>query len=236
MKAARSMALAAFAIRTNLRSTIARGGLLAFVAIAGLGPILSARNGQGWALDADLLFYGYLTGALFVLRSGLEQQRETGLTTFLRHNFATPVEHAAGAALSILGVWLFLTGVLWLVALACSGFDFGAAVWYAWVFGLALSLMLPFVIAVESVSSFRIPLILPVIVYLALMVVLALTIGEARMAALLGISADRADPASSLRLAARAGLIVPLGMATFMAATWVRNRGSHVTTGVPMRH
>lgn len=237
MSLSRSTALAAFAIRANLRSAISRGGLVAFAAIAALGPILSWRNGQGWVLDPDLLFYGYLTGALFVLRSGLEQQRESGLLTYLRHNFATPVEHAVGAVLALLGGWLLLTTLVFLLGIACSAGDVGAAAWYAWTFGLALSLLLPFVVAVESVAAFRIPLILPVIGYLALMVVLALTIGEERMVGILGISADRADPASSLRLAARAGLVVPTGLALFVAVTWVSARRNHVRAEpVPTGH
>jgi hypothetical protein len=227
MRLTRSMALAAFAMRTNFRSAIARGGLVAFAGIAALGPILSWHNGQGWAVDADLLFYGYLTGALFALRSGLEQQRETGLMTFLRHNFATPGEHAVGAVLALVGGWLLLTAALFVLGLAFSAGDYGAAGWHAWTFGLALSLLLPFVIAVESVSAFRIPLILPVIGYMALAVVLALTVGEERMVAILGITADRADPASSLRLATRAGLVVPLGMAAFVVATWAPSRRNH---------
>jgi hypothetical protein len=224
VSAGRSVALAGFSIRANLRSYLTLGGLVAFAAIALLGPVASLRNGHGWALDPDLLFYGYLTGGLFVLRSGLEQQREAGLQTFLRHNFCTPLEHGAGAVLALMGTWLLLTGLLFLLGLLCSAGDMAAAAWHAWSFGLALALLLPFVIMVESVSSLRIPMILPLIGYLALMVILALTVGEVRMVAILGVSVDRSDPASSLALAGRAGIVVTVGMPSFVAAVALLDR------------
>lgn len=224
MSLARSVALAGFAIRTNLRSAIALGGGLAFAAIGGLGPVISLRNGHGWAVDPDLLFYGYLTGALFVLRSGIEQQRECGLQTYLRHNFASPLEHGLGAVLSLVGSWLLLTGLLFMLTLIFSAGDASSAAWYAWAFGLPLALLLPFLLMVESTSSLRIPMIVPVIGYMALAVTLALTVGETRTAAILGFSVDRGDPATSLRLAVRVGVVVPVGMALFLAAVWLRGR------------
>jgi hypothetical protein len=224
LSAGRSVALAGFSIRANLRSYLTLGGLVAFAAIALLGPVASLRNGHGWALDPDLLFYGYLTGGLFVLRSGLEQQREAGLQTYLRYNFCTPLEHGAGAVLALMGTWLLLNGLLFLLGLLCSAGDMAAAAWYAWSFGLALALLLPFVIMVESVSSLRIPMILPLIGYLALMVILALSVGEARMVAILGVSVDRSDPASSLALAGRAGIVVTVGMPSFLATVALLDR------------
>jgi hypothetical protein len=230
------MALGCFAVRTNLRSPMALGGLAACVLVATLGPVLSWTGGRGWLLEGDLLFYAYLVGGLFVLRSGVEQQREGGLQSYIRHNLATPVEHALGAVLALLGAWLLLTGLLFLVTLLLSMGDVATAVWYAWTFGLGLSLFLPFTLMVESVSSFRIPLVLPLILYMALAVGLALTVGEARTAAILGISADRSDPASSLRLAARAALVAPLGFAVFVASVWIRAGRPTRRVMVPSRH
>ena len=43
-----------------------------------------------------------------MLRSGLEEQRETGLADFLRHNLVSPLEHAAGSVLGLLATWLAL--------------------------------------------------------------------------------------------------------------------------------
>jgi hypothetical protein len=232
----RSMALGCFAVRTNLRSPMALGGLVACVVVATLGPLLSWTGGRGWLLEGDLLFYAYLVGGLFVLRSGVEQQREGGLQSYIRHNLATPVEHALGAVLALLGAWLLLTGLLFLMALLLSMGDVATAAWYAWTFGLGLGLFLPFTLMVESVSSFRIPLVLPLILYMALAVGLALTVGEARTAAILGISANRSDPASSLRLAARVALVAPLGFAVFVASVWIRAERPARGVMVPSGH
>lgn len=224
MSIARISALARFAIRTNLRAPVTRGGLLALAAIAALGPIGSSTSGRGWALDADLLFYGYLTGALFVLRSGLEQQRGSGLLTYLRHNFASPMEHALGMVLSLLGSWLLLSATAFLLALLLSAGDIGAAAWYTWVFGLAAATLLPFVLMVESVASFRIPMLVPVLGYLALIIVVSIALDPERMVAILGFGADRSDPASSLRLAVRTGAALSVGLAAFLGGTWARSR------------
>jgi hypothetical protein len=225
MTAARAAALAVFAMRANLRSPMAVGGALAFAAIAALGPLASVSNGHGWVLDPDLLFYGYLTGSLFALRSGLEQQRDAGLQTYLRHNFATPVEHALGAVLSLVGTWLVLTGLLFLLAALYSGGDLGSAAWLAWSHGLGIAVLLPFVVMVESVSASRIPLLLPVLAYLALAMLLAAVIGAERMVAILGTGGSPSDPRSWLHLAARAAVVVLPGMALFLAGTWLLARG-----------
>jgi hypothetical protein len=232
----RTMAMGWFAMRANLRSPMALGGLVACVLVATLGPLLSWTGGRGWLLEGDLLFYAYLVGGLFVLRSGLEQQREGGLQSYIRHNLATPVEHALGAVWALLGAWLLLTGLLFLLGLLLSMGDVATAAWYAWTFGLGLSLFLPFTLMVESVSSFRIPLVLPLILYMALAVGLALTVGEARTTVILGISADRSDPASSLRLAARAALVAPLGFIVFVAAVRIRTGRAARRVMVPSRH
>lgn len=219
-----SLHVGIFSLRTNLRSPISRGGMIALAAIAALGPIGSWTSGQGPGVDGDLLFYGYLTGALFALRSGLEQQREGGMVTYLRHNLTTPVEHAVGMAVSLLGSWLVLSTVLFAVTLLYSGGDLASAAWYATAFALALAMLLPFTLMVEAVATFRIPLLLPVIGYLTLVVILALTVGEARMAAIMGFSVERGDPAGLLRLATRAAAIVALGTGLFLAGVGVRGR------------
>jgi hypothetical protein len=223
MRPAGVLALAAFSLRTSLRMGVTRGGLAAFLTIAALGPVGSWRRGQGWAPDPDLLLYGYLVGALFAVRSGLEQQRESGLSGFLRHNMVSPVEHAAAAILSVLGSWAILTGTLFTASLLAGSGVSGAA-WHAWVFGLGLSVLLPFVVGIEAIADIRIPLLVPVLGYLALAVSLSLTLGVARTAAILGMGAEPGDLASSLRLVTRAALIVPPGFGLLLAATWARER------------
>jgi hypothetical protein len=236
MRVSAVVAMAGFAIRTNFRSAVTRGGLVAVVAIAALGPVGALWSGSGWDLDPELLVYGFIAGSIFVLRSGLEQQRERGLMTFLRQNFASPVEHAAGAVLALLGSWAALTGVLFATALALGGSP-GEAIWYAWVCGLGVAVLLPFVLLVETVSELRIPMLLPVLGYLVLAVVLSLWLDPQRMVAILGVAADPDHPASSLRLAVRAAAVLPPGMGLFLAGTWARNRSRRGRDdGVPVRH
>jgi hypothetical protein len=225
MRWARGLALARFAVRTNLRAPASVGGMLALVATAALGPIGSWSSGRGWGLEPDLLFYGYLTGALFVVRSGLEQQREGGLATYLRHNFTPPLEHALGMVLSLLGSWLALTGVMFLLALAASAGDLGASVWYTSLFALSLAMLLPFVIMVEAVASLRIPMLVPVLGFLAVVIILAIAVGEERMVAILGMRVERGDSIGLLRLAGRVMAVVAVGLAVFLGATRVRARG-----------
>lgn len=219
-----SLALARFAFRTNLRAPASVGGVLALVAIAALGPMGSWSSGRGWGLEPDLLFYGYLTGALFVVRSGLEQQREGGLATYLRHNFALPLEHALGMVISLLGSWLALTAVMFALALLASAGDLGSAVWYTSIFGLSLAMLLPFVVMVEAVAALRIPMLVPVLGYLVLIIVLAIMVGEERMVAILGMGVERGDPASLLRLAVRSAAVLVAGLAVFLGASWARGR------------
>jgi hypothetical protein len=82
----------------------------------------------------------------------------------------------------------------------------------------------------------RIPLLLPVIGYLALAVLLALTVGEARTAEILGFSAERGDAASSIRLALRVAVVVPTGMAVFLLTVWAQGRRRRGPRVVPSRH
>lgn len=236
MKVWRVMALAGFAIRANFRSAVTRGGLAAMVAVGAVGPVVGWRSGRGWSLDPELLVYGYIVGSIFVLRSGLEEQRVRGLMTFLRQNFVSPVEHAAGAVLALLGSWAALTGGLFATALAVGGSP-AEAVWYAWVCGLGVAVLLPFVLMVETVAELRIPMFLPVLGYLALAVVLSLWLDPQRMVAILGVAADPAHPASSLRLAARAVVVLSLGIGVFLAGTRAKGRGRRGRDAdVPVRH
>jgi hypothetical protein len=224
VSARRCFALARFAFRANARSAMARGGVAAFLLIALLGPFISLRNGQGWVLDEDMLFLGFIVGALFALRSGLEQQRESGLQTFLRHNLATPLEHAAGGVLALLATWLLLAVLMFVVALVCSAGDPGTAAWQAWVWGLWLGVLLPFLLFTETFSTLRIPLVLPLIAYFALIITLVFTLGEPRALLLLGTRADPAHPLTSLNLAGRAATVLVLGLAGYLAAVHARAR------------
>jgi hypothetical protein len=224
--------VARHAVRTNFRQPVTRAGLAAFAAVAALA-VLAGDADDIRSVDADLLHTGFLVAALFVLRSGLEDHREGDLGVFLGHNFMSPAEYAAGMALSLLGSFGLLLAFGFLVALAASA---GHAVYAAWFFAgnaLRIALLLPFILWVEAVSRFRIPLLVPGLVYLALAVVLALTVGEARMVEIVGPAGDPGRPATWIPLAVRAGVILPAGLGAFVAAAWLRGRRRGGTLASP---
>lgn len=224
MRLRHGTAVALFAARSNFRSTISRVGAVAVVAIAALGTFGQWTAGRGLTLDPDFLFLAYLTGALFILRSGLEQQRECDLVTFLRHNLTRPTDHAVGMVLSLLTSWVALTMLIFLLTLSLSLGDLASAAWFAASFALPAAMLLPFALLVESVSGFRLPFLLPVLGYIVLAAVLTLTLGEERMVSLLRFDVDRGDPGSMLRLAARATTVLVVGMGAYLATVSVRHR------------
>ncbi len=216
----RVLALAGFALRSNLRSAMWRGGMVAFVLIAGFSLVSSWRSSGAWSLESDFLYFGYLTAALFCLRSGLAQQRETGLLTYLRHNFVQPLEHAAGVALALVGNWGLITALLFALALICSAGDAAAAAWLAWSYGLWMAVLLPFVLLVESVSGMRTPLLIPVLGYFALAVILSGLLGTRTMMGILAIGGDRHDPSAWIQVGARGALVLSVGLGSFLLLTW----------------
>lgn len=221
----RVLAVARYAIHTNVRTPFTWTGAALLVGVALIGPVISLRNHGIWGFDPQMLGTGYAFGALFVIRSGLVEQRVGGVGDFLRVNFMGPVEHMAAAILSLLAAWLLYSGFAFVVALALSIGDLGLAAWTVWLLLLTLGLLLPFALMVECVSDLRTPLFVPGFIYFAAMLSLSATLGYARTATLLGLNADRSWPASSLPLAARAGVALVAGLAVVLAATWLRGRG-----------
>ncbi len=180
MTARTTLALAAFALRTNLRMWLTRAGFTGAGAIIMLAAFLPWRAGSGWHADSDLAGYGYFVGLLFALRSGLEEQRETGLVTFLRHNLVSPVEHAVAGSLALVATGVIYT-VFALLVMVLAGAGGLATVFRelgSWLFWAAL--VLPFIPMVEAVARLRLPAVLPFVVFMALLVVLHLALGEAR--------------------------------------------------------
>lgn len=225
MSVRKSLALAGHAIGTNLRQPFTWAGAALLVAVSLLGPAVSIQNHGVWGFDADLLGTGFAFGALFVMRSGLVEQRIGGLQEFLRENFVTPVEHMGGMILSLLATWLLYTAVAFLVALLLSGGDLGLAAWSVWLLMLTSGLLLPFVLMVECVSELRTPLAVPGFVYFATLFTLAGLVGYERTADLMALNADRSWPPSSIPLAFRAGASLVGGIGLVFAATAVRARG-----------
>lgn len=236
MTVARTLAIAVFAAGTNLRMALTRAGLAAGAAILLLGSALSLSAGRGWALDPDLGFFGFLVAALFVLRSGLEEQRETGLADFLRHNLVSPLEHAGGMVLGLLATWIALcTGAFLVVVVASAGAGATAA-WFAAAWGLRALLLLGFVPLVESAGRLRLPFILPVLAYFGLLIGAALVLGEAAALRLFA-PVERSDPASLRAVAVQASVTFAACTLLFLAATAARARArARSRTVVPPRH
>ena len=213
------VAIAGFALLTNLRSWGTRLGIIAGVAIVMLGSAVTWHGGRGWTLDRDLGFYGCFVAALFLLRSGLEAQRATNLDTFLQRDLASPVQHSLGMAVSLLAAWgLFCAGTFATLLLASAG-DIGTAAWYTASWGLRLLLLLGFVLWVEAFATIRLPLLLPALIYFGLLLVLTLVLDEERAMALF-LAVDRSRPSGLLRLGAHAlgGFVLSTGLFTLVSA------------------
>lgn len=225
MSIRRTMALARHAFHTNLLTPFTWAGGLLLVAVALLGPVISLTRHGVWGFDADLLGTGFAFGALFVIRSGLVEQRAGGLQDYLRENFVTPLEHMAGVTLSLLATWIGYACFGFLVALLLSGGDAGLAAWTVWLLLLVTGLLLPFVLMVECVSELRTPLFVPGFLYFAALFTLSGLLGYQRTSDLMAMNADRAWPPSSLPLAMRAAISLIAGLALVFAGTWLRSQG-----------
>lgn len=224
MSARRSLAIARHALQTNLRAPFTWTGALLLFAVALLGPVISLKNHGVWRLDTDLLGTGFAFGALFVIRSGLVDQRTGGLQEFLRENFVTPLEHMAGVILSLMATWLAFSLLTFLVALLLSGGDAGLAAWTVWLLLLTTGMLLPVVLVVECVSDLRTPLFVPGFIYFAAIFTMAGLVGSQRAAHLMALNADRSWPPSSLPLATRAAVSLGVGLTLVLVGTWLRAR------------
>lgn len=232
----RTAALARFAVASNLGRWMTRGGLIAGVAVMALGSFLSVQQGAGWRFDDDFGFMGFFVMALFAVRSGLEDQRELGLTTFTAHNLAHRHEHALGFLGAALAVWgvVSLAGFLGIVI--ASGGDFGTAAWIILAWGLRLLLLLGCVPLVEAVASVRLPLILPAFAYLGTIVTLTLVLSEERAFTLIAIT-QLGDLGSYAPLAGQAAASLLVTSALFVTAYSARaGLRAALRNIVPIRH
>lgn len=224
------MAVARYALHTNLLTPFTWVGLALLAVVTLLGPAASVTSQGTWSFQPGLLGTGFVFGALFVFRSGLVEQRMGGLQTFLRENFISPMEHVLGAIISLLATWVGFALCTFLLALAVSAGDVGMAAWMAWVLFLASGLMLPFVLLVEAVSELRTPLFVPAFMYFAALLVMSAWLGQPRTSAILGLELDPARPSSSIPLAARTAAVLLLGFAAVLAGTWARARRGSTRT------
>jgi len=218
----RAIALAGFAARTNLRTPLTWIGFGSLVALTLVG-MLSSRLDEGtWQIDPAFLFYGYALAALFVVRSGLVEQREGGLETFLRVNFLGPLEHLAAILVSAGASSLALTACTLLLASLLSAGDVATASWYAWSYGLRVVMLIPFVVMVESVSTLRIPLFPPALAWFGSIVLLSFVLGEEQAVALMSPPVEVGDFGSTVPIALRAGAGLLAGCASLVVGRCVR--------------
>lgn len=221
MRPGRSMALARYALANNTRTPYTWVGGMLFIALAGLGLYSSARRGHGWTVDPSLLFDAGLIAAVFGVRSGLVAQRDTGLETFLRVNFVTPVEHMAGAIASLVASWLCVCTAVFLFSWLLPGGSMEAAAWTTTLFALRTGVLLPFVIMAESVTSIEIPFFLPGFAYFGLLITLVFVLGEVEALVLLAPPMTRGDWSSALPAAIRLAAVLPTGfVAVLLAVRW----------------
>lgn len=220
----RTAALARYALANNLRTPYTTVGGILFLALSLLGLWGSARAGDGWVVDPSLAADGALLAAVFGIRSGLIAQRTGGLQTYLRMNFVSPVEHMAGAIAGLLASWLLVCAALFAVILVFPGGGLTEAAWQTTVFGLRTGVLLPFVVAVESVTTIDIPFFLPGIAYFGLLMVLVFTLGEVEAVAALAPPMEAYEYGSTVPSLLRVAVVLPVGFGAVLAATWARWR------------
>lgn len=222
--AARVLQVARFALWTNLRSGLTRGGLVLGSILMLAGPAVAVAHDLAWSFDPQFGFFGFLVTALFGLRSGLQEQRELGMMTFFRHNVLRPTEHALAMVVSLLGSWIAVCAGAFLAILVISGGGARVAGWYAASWGFRALLLLGFVPLVEQVASFRLPLLIPALGYLILLVTLTILLPESGVVAVfipvepgdlsalrrLGVQAVGALAATSLLLVMVTGAEAPV--------------------------
>lgn len=232
---ARVLAVARFALWTNLRRGLTRGGIALGILVMSLGPVVAVANDLAWGFDQQFGFFGFLVIALFGLRSGLREQRELGMTTFFRFNVMRPVEHALAMVLSLLGAWVAICAAAFLAILIISGGKAGLAGWYTASWGIRILLLLGFVPLVERVVSFRLPLFIPALAYMTLLVAMTLLLPEAEAIALF-VPTELGDLDALRELALQAAVVFPASTALllFVAAVepWIRRLGQVV----PIHH
>lgn len=217
-------AIARYSMAGILRTpyTWVAGTLL--LAMVGLGMYSSARQGIGWRLSPSFLADGALLAAVFGLRSGLIDQRTSGLQGFLRMNMITPVEHMIAAISSLLGTSLLLCTALFALALVLPGGGLGTAAWQTWLFGLRIFPLLPFTLVMESVSSIQLPFFVPALLWVGLVMVLVAVLGEGPAIALVSPPVVPGVYGSTAPRIVRALIVGAVGFGGVLAVTRVRGR------------
>jgi hypothetical protein len=213
VRARHAVALCAFSTLANLRSRPGLLGPAAFLVVTALGHALAWTAGDRAPEDDRLFGYGFLVGAVLLLRSGLAEQRRTGLAEFLRQNFLTPGEQMAGHAGALLLQLTAFCILAFVGGATLSGGDLRYAAWYTALMGLATALVLPLILGVEMVSDFRLPLVVVVLGVVVAGAGAGAVLGTERFLGALGLRVVRYEPGSLLPLVRRVSVALPLGFA-----------------------
>lgn len=224
MSPGRIVALAAHMTRCSLRAGLVRAGFGALIVITLLGPVASLTRGAGWALDRELYLCGFLVGSLLALRSGLGDQRERALDTFLRVNFVTRFEHALAVVLSLLALWASVCGAALLAALVASAADLRLAAWATGSLAARSAMLLPLVPPVEATTRLRVPFLVAVLAAVAAGLGISVVGGEAALLRLVGSPGEPGDLGALPPLAARAALSLATGFAAYLAVAALPDR------------
>lgn len=220
---ARSMAVAAYMLRCGGRLGLTRAGLGALVLLTLLGPLASLSRGAGWAFDPEIHLLGFLVGSMGAIRSGLAEQRENRLDTYLKVNFLSRREHALGVVISLIVSWaaVCVTGI---VASVAASADLRLALWATGALAARTALLLPIVPLAEATTRLRVPFLLPVLLAVAGAISLSVLAGEGLMLRVLGSPGAPGDLRALPPLFARAAAVAVPGFGLYLVLAAIQDR------------
>ncbi|HEX7119540.1 MAG TPA: hypothetical protein VF212_12170 [Longimicrobiales bacterium] len=196
-------AVAAFELRRLARSPGAWLGVLAFVALLGVGHWSYWTALPPRPADDRLFGWGYILAMCGILRFGFAEDRELVLDEFLVANLVTPARYALGKLVAVAAVLAVFGAGAFLWACLLGAGDAAYAMWYTALFTLVALLFLPAVALVELAIDTRYPAAFVFVAFVAVLVIGHAVAGPAVVVAALGLDVERLIYASLLPLAGR---------------------------------
>jgi hypothetical protein len=139
-------------------------------------------------------------------------------------NFASPVEHMAGAMVALLISWLLVCAALFLVVLVLPGGGPAAAAWQAAFFAARTGMLLPFVIVAESTTTIDIPFFLPAMAFMGILMILVFTMGEVEATTALAPPAEPGVFRTLVPSVVRVAWVWVVGFGGIIGVVWARAR------------